>query len=551
MIRSLRTRLALCVFACITLVLAGSGFALYEVLRDRLLEQFDESLLIEARTLTGMIENDRGRVDFEWEDSESLTAHGPNALPDFFQVRGEDGESLSKSEQMPDEFDLPRFFGSFDKPAFQDLTLPNGRFGRAIGVSFKPKADLADEDSADLFEMPEAVRKAAEAAVPGIALDPQTESGLEDDELVYEVKGSVGDKRYELDITSKGRVIEVDEDNEPPALDPEDQEEFAIELVIARDTSSLIATLASLRNLLLGVWALATIASIAPTLLAITRGLAPLRELSNQIETKSEHELDKMFQLENAPSELTPVVDHLNELIDRLAAAFKRERAFTSNAAHELRTPLAGLRTTLEVALSRERGSEEYRQAAEQCLDICEQMHPLIENMLVLSRAESGRIVKTIETVSPADCFPEWWEPFAETASKKSVQIKWDTPSDITVETDNAMLRMVMTNLFENASNYVDEQGVIATSIARDNGLVRICVSNTSRAINEDDASRVFDPFWRSDSARSATGVHAGLGLALCKRIVKVLGGSIEATVENDRFSINASISANGNGAKS
>ena len=277
--------------------------------------------------------------------------------------------------------------------------------------------------------------------------------------------------------------------------------------------------------------------------LTVRRGLRPVDGLASQIARLGEADLAARLEAPDAPRELLPVVDRLNELLGRLEAAFQRERAFSADVAHELRTPLAGIRSTLDVALTRPRGALEYEDVLRGCLRIAVQLQRMVEHLLTLARLDAGQVEIRPEAVCVNTLVRDAWEPVAESAEARRLDVRWALAERVTVTTDRSLLDLVVRNVFENAVVHADEGGsVVVETAARENG-VEIRVTNSGSRLSGQQAGQVFERFWRGDAARTETGVHCGLGLPLVKEVVTVLGGSVAVqSTEGGEFRITISI---------
>jgi two-component system, OmpR family, heavy metal sensor histidine kinase CusS len=309
--------------------------------------------------------------------------------------------------------------------------------------------------------------------------------------------------------------------------------------IVWSSTLDLGAKLDRLAWLLAGTFGLTTLVSAAVLAGVIRRGLRPLRTLAGRLQTTDRDDLFMPIDIGRPPDEMRPVVERLNELLARLEASFSRERAFTADVAHELRTPLAGLIMALEVCGTRLRDPADYQQTIEQCLAAGRSMRSLVENLLTLARADARQLSAHRRPVDLEDLLRQAWRPFDSRAAARNLSVSWNVNSDVRLDSDPMLLAMVLSNLFDNAVSYADEGGRIDVELADDNGMVHLRIANSGSEVAEDDVHRVFERFWRADSARSGAGRHFGLGLALCQRIVALLNGTIRATTaKNQDFAV-------------
>ncbi len=300
-------------------------------------------------------------------------------------------------------------------------------------------------------------------------------------------------------------------------------------VVVASDRSHLDVLVGRLKMTLLaaGGAMVLVIGLVVPRVLA--RGLRPLQALADQASRIDAHSLTERFPVATLPGELQPIARRLNDLLARLGEGFDRERRFSSNLAHELRTPLAELRSQAELALKwpEERTAENDRAV----LDIALQMEALVSQMLALARAEQGGSIGAKTSVGLAPLIASILEALAPAADARGLTIVNDTPADATLVTGAVALRSILTNLLENAVNYADAGGEVRVQTALDADRFHLRVSNPAGALQPADLSRMFERFWRKDSSRS-DGAHAGLGLALARSLAEQLGCTLEATRE-------------------
>jgi len=304
-------------------------------------------------------------------------------------------------------------------------------------------------------------------------------------------------------------------------------------LTVARGAGGLYNQLSLLRWLLFVASAVAIALSVLIAAFIVRRGLRPLHSIASEIAAVREDDLAIRIGTASVPAEIQPIKNRLNDLLSRLEGAFKRERRFTADVAHELRTPLAGIRSTIEVNLTRTRDITEHQSTLSECLEIVENMQTMVDNLLLLARLDAQQINLQSEQIRLAELVNSCWRPLSDKAADHKITFDNRIDSEITFESDRHNLSIIISNVLENAVEYADRGGQIRTTGRQADGSVEITVSNTGCRLNKEQAAQVFDRFWRGDSSRKDAGVHCGLGLALVERIIKALGGSTTAEVEN------------------
>lgn len=395
---------------------------------------------------------------------------------DLFECWLGDEIVLARSSRLGHD-SLPRFARDPGVPTFRDIELPDGRTARAVAVRYLPPS----------IDRPDPLRSS----------------------LVPDVNAPVA----------------------APGAHP-------VEVVVAQPNEELDGILTQLRILITASWVVTSLLSAAGLTWVVRRGLAPLEDLGEQIQSKDEAQLGTPFSLPGASVELAPVVDRLNGFRERVGSAIDREHAFAAHAAHELRTPLAGLRSTLEVSLSRERDASEHRESEQTALGITTQLERLVGRLLELARTASPSTVVRLERFALRQLAQESWTPYSDAAAERGVFLEIEMDPSIHLRSDRQLLGRVLQNLLENLGNYADEGSVARLHAAVHQGEVLIHVENQCSGLDDEMVAHVFDAFWRSDEARTAVGRHAGLGLALCRQLVELLSGTINATGENQTFRV-------------
>ena len=279
--------------------------------------------------------------------------------------------------------------------------------------------------------------------------------------------------------------------------------------------------------------ALACLISIAATWLAVHQGHAPIRRISQQINRINSEQLHLRLDSTGVPAELAPMATAFNEMIYRLEDGFRRLSDFSGDIAHELRTPITNLTTQTQVALSRARTAQEYREILYSNLEEYERMAKMIGDMLFLAKADNGLIEPERSAVPLAAELRELADFFEAWCEERQVTIVVAGDEKMTVPADRAMLRRALSNLLSNAIRHTPEGGTIQASVHHSGNAVRISITNPGPTIPAEHLAHLFERFYRPDASRHRNGEGAGLGLAIVKSIIQAHGGQVGAQSDN------------------
>ena len=219
----------------------------------------------------------------------------------------------------------------------------------------------------------------------------------------------------------------------------------------------------------------------------------------------------------------------LNEMLDRLEQALQRERRFVDEASHELRTPLANLRTELDLALRRSRTPEELEAALRSTAEETDRLARLAEDLLVMARADRGRLPVRRESVDVAPLVARAIETFGPRAERGGVSVEARVPEDLRGNLDPLRVRQVIGNLLDNSLRHTPPGGRVTVEAARENGVLSLEVRDTGEGFPAAFLPRAFEPFARPDASRSRIDGGAGLGLAIVRAVAEAHGGEAQA----------------------
>jgi len=273
--------------------------------------------------------------------------------------------------------------------------------------------------------------------------------------------------------------------------------------------------------------------------IAARRGLAPVRDMARVAHRVTASRLDDRLPVTSLPVELHELAEAFNEMLSRLEDSFRRLSEFSSDLAHELRTPIANMMTQTQVALSRTRSAEEYREVLYSNSEEFDRVARMISDMLFLAKADHGLMVPRSESVDLANEVRELFEFYDALAEDRGVGLKLVGEGSLLGE--RLMIRRAVSNLLSNAINHTPRGGNVTVKIeASGHGEMRLSVDNPGEGIASEHLSRVFDRFYRIDSSRKRSTEGAGLGLAITKSIMAAHKGTVhvESVAGRTRFEI-------------
>lgn len=266
----------------------------------------------------------------------------------------------------------------------------------------------------------------------------------------------------------------------------------------------------------------------------IGRGLAPLQQLAAeaQLVTSSNWDLHLPKDAERI-RELRPLTESMTMMLNRLERAFVEQREFLGNAAHELKTPVAVLKSTLQSLLQRPRSSDEYKAGLEHSLEDLDRLEQLLQWMLRLARAEQwahGALRRDLQVIDLTATCEEAVERIRPLAETRHANIRLSRNGQIVMRADPEDLQLVWTNLLENAVRYSPDGGSVEVEVVENPaGRAKITFADHGAGIPAADLPHIFKRFYRGDPSRTRSTGGFGLGLAIAKALVEAYGGSIQA----------------------
>ena len=473
--RSIRLQLMLTCGAAIAVMLAVLGGSLYLTLQHALESQFNASLTARATLLVATLDWDPHRGFHISSDFTPVTDGHAHGVPRYFQIWTPRGKSVLHPPALGKR-NLKFLTPARHAVRFAGVDLPDDHDGRELAIRFRE--GNSDEHDHDHHH----------------------------------------DGHHHAGHSHNNRSTK--------AAEAEHAGQDYI-LAVARPTDDLDDALSSIAWSLTISCSLATLISAALIAWLVNRGFRPVDSIAEQIAGVGATRLKDRISTHHVPRELIPIVDRLNKLLERVEEAVIREKALTADMAHELRTPLAGLRTGAELALTRLRSSDEYQRTLRQSLDISIQMQEMVENLLTLARLEAGAWAQVSENCPLDQMIQQHLQGCKESIISRAVTLDDRGVSPAVVKAPPELVLLVVRNVLDNAISYVNNGGTIRVGLENAADAVVLTVANTGSAISVQQSQQIFERFWRGDDSRTDHGRHSGLGLSIVQNVMRQIGGRV------------------------
>jgi heavy metal sensor kinase len=475
---TLTSRLSLFFTGSLALVLAGFSLSLYALASRTLHRQADDRLYSTLNTLAAAAEINAAGV--EWEPQErnlALVLH-PQDEPVAWLVSDEAGRRIDSSEAVPPGLAIP--------PGFAEEAGEMAGDGRPRGRS---------------------------------------RLGSEDWRLVQ--------RRLEADPNRPGPV--------PMPDGPDEKRHPSLTITVGHSLEPVEATLGSLAGLLAALTLAVGLLAALASRWVCRRALSPVSIMAERTRAMDASSLDERLALARSGDELEELGSAFNGLLDRLQESFERQRRFTGDASHQLRTPLTAMLGQIEVALRKERTAGDYRQVLTGLQRQGHHLRRIVESLLFLSRADSEGRLDGLEPLDLAAWLPEYLETWAEHPRWNDLKLVSSADRPAWIAANSALLGELVGNLIDNALKYSEPGSPVRIGLETEGQSVRLVVEDRGIGIVREDQAQLFQPFFRADQARRRGIAGLGLGLAVASRLARAFGGTITATSragQGSRFAV-------------
>lgn len=263
------------------------------------------------------------------------------------------------------------------------------------------------------------------------------------------------------------------------------------------------------------------------------RGLKPVRELGKAANNINITSLSTRMTNEKAPVELQPLIAALNNMLSRLESSFNKLSFFSTNLAHELRTPLSSMTLQNQIMLTGKRTPQDYRETLTSNLEELEYLSKTITDMLLIAKAESNQLAIKTEHIELHKLSQKVSEYYQLLADQKSVTI--NVIGEVTCQSDPGLLRQLIGNLLSNATCHADQESAIKVVLTEKRTSIQIAVLNHGDTIPQSEQAMIFE--WKYQSKISRTSnineIHIGVGLTIVRSIVHAMQGNIKLHSNN------------------
>jgi len=323
------------------------------------------------------------------------------------------------------------------------------------------------------------------------------------------------------------RKIEINEEN----LLVYDQAVYEENRMIAwvravRSLNPIKETLDILKMMILIAVPAGIVIAVSGGLFIAKKALSPIDHITRTAEAIGHGDLTQRLNLPEVQDEVGRLVKVFDDMLEKLESSFTRERQFTSDASHELRTPIAVISAQSEEALAGNRSVDEYREALKGILKESRKMGVMVAQLLNLTRIAANRYRTEIENIDIGVIAEEVIDEMRGIAEKNRIKLVFQGEKSINIYADQTLITRLFINLIDNGIKYNREDGCVTVGLHKERGVVEITVEDSGAGIPPEHLDHVFDRFYRVNSARSGGGT--GLGLSIVKWVVDVHKGSVE-----------------------
>lgn len=294
-------------------------------------------------------------------------------------------------------------------------------------------------------------------------------------------------------------------------------------LVVAMSLDDAIMVLSNLRNILAIAFPLILISLFLIARFIVGRSIKPIKTIIETSKQISRENLSSRIDLPQNKDELFVLSKTINDLLDRIENAVEREKQFTSDASHELRTPLAVIKGTLEVLVRKPRNQSEYEEKINYSIKEVDRLNQLVDELLLLARFENQKQNTKKEPVFLNALILDVLARFSQKINDKNIKIENSFADDYTIDSDNYLVSIIISNLVSNAIKYSNPNGKISIALWKENNQIICKIQDNGIGISSEELNKIGNRFYRSQSVLQTNTKGTGLGLSIVKRLTDLL----------------------------
>ena len=302
-----------------------------------------------------------------------------------------------------------------------------------------------------------------------------------------------------------------------------------ITLAIAKERVSLDKTIRDFLLIFTVIVILFTIIAAATIWQTVMKGLQPLKNMQRKMSLLAIDNLSERLEFPNPPKELEETIYQFNRMLERLENSFDRQKQFTAEIAHELRTPISQMRSLTEQAIKNGQGTTPYKDI----LDSTMQMEMTVSNLMALAQCEKGNIILEPQVIKLARKMDACWSKYKAMAAKRSINYVNNITDEFKIISSSDELDIIFNNLISNAINYSVSGSDVTTYCRTENDILCICITNKPQNMSSEEINKIFDRSWQKNNPDSPTRIN-GLGLALVKSYADLLNLRIKTALSED-----------------
>ncbi|AXX93699.1 two-component system sensor histidine kinase [Malaciobacter molluscorum LMG 25693] len=304
---------------------------------------------------------------------------------------------------------------------------------------------------------------------------------------------------------------------------------------VATNFDTINSTLENILYILFFIVPIILIISIIAGYFLIYKSFVPIELMLNNLKNINASDLSKRLESKNMNDEIDLLANEINNLLQRLQLSFEKISQFSSDASHELKTPLTIIRGEIEIALRKDRTTKEYKESFENCLDEILVIQQTIDDLLFLAKEEYEVLEETKEDVYLDEVTNEAYKEMLSFAKLRDIKLLCKIDEPIQIKGHHKLLKIAIKNIIKNAITFSHKNEDVYIKNYSDDAYYIISIEDKGIGISKEDQKKIFEKFFRTDKSRNKESGGTGLGMSIVKKIVKIHKGEIELKSQENK----------------